>query len=88
MSDSSLREQAVHNIRRRRNFGVEVGGAVILVIVMVIIWALTGGGYFWPAWVALGCAIALVVQGLKLWGPRSRPISDADVQSEMKRLQN
>jgi 2TM domain-containing protein len=41
-------------------------------------------GHFWPVWVILGVAIALVVQGWKAYGPSNR-ITEADVQREMER---
>ena len=51
---------------------------------MVVIWAIGEGGYFWPVWVMLGVAIAIVVQGWKAYGPANR-ISEDDVQREMGR---
>lgn len=86
MSDQSLREQAIHQIKRKREFGMACVGAVILWILMIVIWAISGQGYFWPAWVVLGTLVALGGQALSLWGPRSRPISDADIQAQMSKM--
>ncbi len=49
--------------RSRRALAIHgtVDGA--LVAVLVVIWAATSGGYFWPIWPALPLAAALAVQG-------------------------
>ena len=45
--------------------------------------ALTGAGYFWPAWI-MGCwGIGLVLHG---WGVFvQRPVTDQDVEAELER---
>ena len=30
---------------------------------MTLVWALTGGGYFWPEWVMLPLAFVLAIHG-------------------------
>jgi hypothetical protein len=49
-------------------------GAVSLLL--IAIWALTGGDYFWPVWPILGFMVAIVWQSLVVWGPR--PYDDHD----------
>src|SRR5262249_22325963 len=34
-----------------------------LVVTQVVVWALAGGGYFWPEWVILPLALVLAIQG-------------------------
>jgi signal transduction histidine kinase len=41
---------------------MQLGMSALLVFVMVVIWAATGFGEFWPIWVWLGLAIPLAVQ--------------------------
>jgi hypothetical protein len=78
------RELAVQRLRMKQDFkGVAAGGA-LAILVTVVIWLLGGGGYFWPVWVCLGVAIALVTQGWKAYGPSNR-ITEADVRREMER---
>lgn len=49
------------------------------------IWACNGAGYFWPAWVMLGCGIGLV---LNIWDVYfRRPVTEHDIEQEMKRIQ-
>ena len=41
-----------------------MGAQVILNIFIIGIWLAAGGGYFWPAWVMLGSAIAVGLNAL------------------------
>jgi signal transduction histidine kinase len=46
-------------VRRWRGVVLHAGYSAILFAQLVVVWALAGGGYFWPAWVALALGIAL-----------------------------
>jgi hypothetical protein len=51
---------------------------------LVGIWAISGGGYFWPAWVLLGWGVGLV---LNVWDVYfRRPVTEHDIQQEIERL--
>jgi 2TM domain len=76
------REQAIQRLKLKQDFKGLAGGGALAIVVTTIIWALGEGGYYWPIWVILGVAIALVVQGWKAYGPSNR-ITEADVQREM-----
>jgi hypothetical protein len=41
-------------------------GFVIVWIICVIVWSLTGGGYFWPLWPALGMIIGAIYAGIRI----------------------
>jgi hypothetical protein len=45
-------------------------------LMMIVIWALSGRNYFWPAWPILGFSVAVIWQALAVWGPR--PFDDRD----------
>jgi len=50
------------------------------------IWAMAGGGYFWPAWVLLGWGVGLV---LNVWDVYfRRPVTEHDIQREIERLRS
>jgi hypothetical protein len=78
------RELAIQRLKMKQDFKGLAGGGVLAIVVTTIIWALGEGGYYWPIWVILGVAIALVVQGWKAYGPNNQ-ITEADVQREMER---
>lgn len=79
------RELAIQRLKMKQDFKGLAGGGALAIIVTTIIWALGEGGYYWPIWVILGVAIAVVVQGWKAYGPSNR-ITESDVQQEMERV--
>jgi hypothetical protein len=61
--------RASHPMRRHHNHGW--GMLMRVGVLLVAIWALSGGGYFWPAWVLAWWAFALVMwTGPRLLRPR------------------
>jgi hypothetical protein len=78
------REQALERLKKRRDFQGHVVAYVVVNVALWAIWAVTGGGYPWPAWVTGGWGIGLL---LNFWEVYIRaPITDADVEREMARL--
>ena len=53
-------------------------------VLLVVIWAATGAGYFWPIWVIGGWGIGLGAHAWRVYG--EQPISEADIIDEMQRL--
>jgi hypothetical protein len=80
----NARELAIQRLKMKQDFKGILAGGLFAVVVTVVIWAIGGGGYFWPVWVMLGAAIAIVAQGWKAYGPSNR-ITEDDVQREMGR---
>jgi signal transduction histidine kinase len=64
---------------RRRALRIEGGTAAGLVLLMTVIWASTGRGYFWPEWVLLPLALLLamhaVVELVVAKTPREEPLT-------------
>ncbi len=83
-SPDKARELAIQRLKLKQDFKGILAGGLLAVAVVVVIWAIGGGGYFWPVWVMLGAAIGIVAQGWKAYGPSNR-ISEEDVQREMSR---
>lgn len=83
-SPEQARELAIQRLKLKQDFKGVLAGGLFAVVVTVVIWALGEGGYFWPVWVMLGAAIAILGQGWKAYGPNNR-ITEADVQREMGR---
>jgi 2TM domain len=80
---SAERAMARKHIEKRR--GLQ-GGFVAYVVVnafLVVVWALTGAGYFWPAWIMAGWGVGML---LGLWDYLRGPIDDADVDAELRRM--
>src|ERR1700749_330334 len=83
-SPDNARNLAIQRLKMKQDFKGVLAGGLLAVVIVVVIWALGEGGYFWPVWVMLGAAIAIVTQGWKAYGPSNR-ITEADVQKEMSR---
>jgi hypothetical protein len=78
--------QARKRVTDRREFGTHVFVYLVVNAGLVGIWALTGAGYFWPAWVAVCWAIGVVLHGWDVFVKRT--VTDADVESELRRTQH
>jgi hypothetical protein len=57
----------------RTAFVIHARTYVVINVFLVAIWALAGGGYFWPAWVILGWGLAVVLQAMATF---ARPNND------------
>ena len=84
-SEDELREEAVASIKRKRGFKQTLLAYVIVNVGLVIVWAATGAGYFWPGWVIGGWGIGLAFQAYDAYG-RRRTIGEDEIASEMQRL--
>jgi hypothetical protein len=63
-----LPARAAPHGRGRRARGPELGAFVAVQVVLVVVWALTGMGYFWPVWPLLGWGVPLLL------GAKGRPL--------------
>jgi hypothetical protein len=81
--DSEAWTRARKRVTDRREFGSHVVAYVVVNAFFILIWAITGAGYFWPAWVLGGWGIGLVLHGWDVYF--RRPVTDADVRAEMQR---
>lgn len=79
------REQARKRVTARRDFTSHVVAYVVVNGFLVGMWALTGGGYFWPAWVIGAWGIGLVLHAWDAFF--RRPVTEEDVDAELHRRQ-
>ena len=63
--------------RERRDVREHVRSYVLVMLLLVAIWALTGAGYFWPVWPMLGWGIGVLSHASAVgWRPgRARRVS-------------
>lgn len=78
----SERESARKRVQKRRNLQGGLGAYVVVNAFLVGIWAVTGGGYFWPGWVLAGWGVGMV---LGLWDYVRGSVTEADVDDELRR---
>jgi hypothetical protein len=79
-----VREQALQTLKKRRDFGAHAITYVVVNAALWGIWAVTGAGYPWPAWVTCGWAIGLLLNAWDVYG--RRPITEAEIRREIERL--
>ena len=80
----TVREEAPQSLKKRRDVSAHVVVYVVINVALWGVWAVTGAGYPWPAWVSGAWAIGLVLNAWDLYG--RRPITDADIRREIDRL--
>ncbi len=82
MDNQERRDAAIKRIKDKRDFKTHVVSYVVVNLFLVGVWAISGGGYFWPGWVMAGWGIGLVLHGWQTYRGE-RPITEEDIQREM-----
>jgi hypothetical protein len=77
------RQAAINRIEARRAFDMHATFYGVVNLLLVLIWALTGRGDFWPIWPILGWGVGLA---LHYWAVNGRtPIAEDEIRREMDR---
>jgi mannose/fructose/N-acetylgalactosamine-specific phosphotransferase system component IID len=84
-----FQKAAKERLQAQQQFKKMMGGFVVLWLFMTAIWALSGAGYFWPAWVIVGTVFAGAALGWRAYGPRSSDAgpSQAQIDAEAKKFE-
>jgi hypothetical protein len=73
MNNNPNPERADERAQARRDaIAFTISGPIVTVLLLAV-WAVTGGGYFWPLWPLLGMTIALLVALWRAFGPLPDP---------------
>lgn len=86
MSNDEIRSAAIKRINQKRSFWKVLGGYVIVAVILTVIWALSGGGYFWPAWAFFGMGVAVFYMGWAAFGPSDKPVTEQQISDEMRKM--
>lgn len=84
MAEDERRKEAVRRLKAKRDFRNFLVVFVFVNVVSIVIWALSGGGYFWPGWVLFGTGVALFWTAYDAFG-RKGGITEEEIQREMRR---
>ena len=84
-NNEERRSAAISSLESKREFKNHAVVYCAVNALLIIVWAATGAGYFWPIWVIGGWGLGLALHGWKLWG--QQPISEAEIQEESRRLE-
>jgi len=80
---TNAREAAVRRLTARRELVTHAVTFAIFNIALVVVWTVTGHGYFWPGWILGLWGAGLAIHAWDVWG--RRPISDEDIRREVDR---
>lgn len=83
MDAENGREAALKRLKDKRDFKNHAATYLIVNALLVVIWAVSGQGYFWPIWPILGWGIGLALNAWTAYFQRS--ISEEDIRREMEK---
>jgi hypothetical protein len=77
------RQWAIGRIRAKRAFWIHLAVYVAVNALLILIWAMTTGEYFWPVWPLLGWGIGVAAHAASVFiGPSE--ISEARIDRELQ----
>lgn len=83
----AVRAYAAKKVKAQRDFKQYLWVWLAVSVLTTSIWAITGGGYFWPMWQMFGMGVGALFTGLDAYGKFSnKPITDEDIDKEIARL--
>jgi hypothetical protein len=77
------REWARDRVKRKQKLRVDVAAYALVNAFLIVVWALTDRGYFWPGWVLSGWAVLLIIDASSIY--LRRRITDDDIDRELRR---
>ena len=84
-NDEVLRQRALKSLKAKQDFKVHLTSYLVVNGFLVVLWAVTGRGYFWPIWPILGWGVGLLFHGLSLRWADSEP-TQAQIDAEAARI--
>ncbi len=85
-SDEGLRREARRRVEARNGFYWFLVVCVVVWSMLTLIWWMSGGGYFWPAWAILGMSIALAFTAAAAFLPGLGRVTEDRVDREYRKL--
>lgn len=83
-----LHDQALRQIKKRRDFRAHLFAYVVINVVLWGVWAIIGvtadSWYPWPLWVTIGWGVGLTFNAWDVY--LRRPITEDEIRREMDRL--
>jgi hypothetical protein len=77
------RQQARKRVQARRDFTEHLVTYVVVNALLIMVWVVTGAGYFWPIWVIGPWGVGLVLHAWETFF--RKPITEADIDAELTR---
>jgi hypothetical protein len=83
-TEDDLREQAIQRLKKKRDFRSHVFIYVAVNAMLVVIWAVTDSGFFWPIFPMVGWGIGVAANAWDVYG--RKPITEDEIRREADRL--
>ena len=77
------REEVRKHLIARKAFNTHLAVYAVVNAFLILIWGVTGGGYFWPMWPLAGWGIGLAIHAWTTFGHLG--VTDADIDAELER---
>lgn len=77
------RKAALKRLKDKRDFKSHAATYLVVNTLLVVIWAVSGGGYFWPIWPIAGWGVGLALNAWTAYF--QKPISEDEIRREMER---
>jgi 2TM domain len=81
--EQAARDQAVKRLKKQRDFRGHLLAYLLVNTLLVVIWATTSHGVFWPAFVIAPWGIAVAMNAWEAYGRKD--LSEEAIQHEMER---
>lgn len=82
-TEDALRHEAVTRLEDRAGFRAHLLTYVLVNLMIIGIWAFSGGGFFWPFYPLAGWGIGLALHAYGTW---SGAPTEAKVQAQLRRM--
>ena len=83
MPEDDARKAAIERLKDKRNVQYQAVTFLIVSVVLVLIWAISGAGFFWPVFPMAAFLLAISFGAYNAYG--RKPITEDEVEREMRR---
>jgi len=82
-SDHNLRERALKRLKKKREFSSHLVVYLGVNALLIVIWAISGAGFFWPVFPIVGWGIGILAHARDVY--QGEP-TEQDIQKEIDHL--
>jgi hypothetical protein len=82
-AEPTERERARVRVEKRHKLRADFVAYVVINLALVVAWAVTGSGYFWPGWVLGFWGVFLLLDAWNVY--YRRPVTEAEIDEELTR---
>ena len=81
-SGDADRERARVRVEKKHKLRADIVAYVVINLALIVAWAATGFGYFWPGWVLGFWAVFLVLDAWNVY--YRRPVTEEEIEEELR----